>query len=89
MPPLDRLFLLELEYHRLLRNAPDTPEAVAPHISYAMANGYKSLLRSLGPVSVEAVDRVYNRLLGYGDARDVIRARDSIKTLLRLWPESR
>jgi hypothetical protein len=88
MTPLERLFRLEVEFHRLLRNAPGTPEPVAPHVSYAIANGYDQLLRSLGPVTVDDVERMCQRLLMSGDLKDVFAAGDSLRSLLRLWPES-
>jgi hypothetical protein len=89
MPPLERLFALEIEYHRILRcDAPGTPHAVAPHISYAMQNGYEPLFRRLGHVTAADLTRLYNRFIASGDTRDVLAARDSLMTLLRLWPES-
>jgi hypothetical protein len=89
MPPLERLFLLEIDYHHTLRcDAPGTPESAAPHISYAMQHGYEPLFRRLGYVTADDLTRLYNRLIASGDARDVIAAHNSLMTMLRLWPES-
>jgi hypothetical protein len=89
MPPLERLFALELEYQRILRcDAPGTPEFIAPHTSYALQHGYEPLLRSVGHATAEDLDHLSNRFLASGDARDVLAARDSLKTLLGFWLES-
>jgi hypothetical protein len=88
MPPLERLFALELEYQRLLRcDAPGTPESVAPHTSYALQSGYEPLLRSVGRVTAQDLEKLSRRFSASGDARDVLAARDSLMTLLGLWRE--
>jgi hypothetical protein len=52
MPPLERLFLLEVEFHRRLRTqAPGTADARALHASYALQIGYDPLIRQLGTAS--------------------------------------
>jgi len=85
MPPLERLFTLEREYHRLLRcAAPGTPDSIVPHTSYALQSGYKRLLRRVGPVTVEDMERLSTRYIASGDARDVLAARDSLRTLFGL-----
>lgn len=90
MPPLERLFVLELEYQRILRcDAPGTPEVIAPHTSYALQCGYEPLLRSVGQATPQDLDLICNRYTASGDARDVLAARDSLKTLLGLWRDSR
>jgi hypothetical protein len=88
MPPLERLFALELEYQRILRcDAPGTPEVIAPHTSYALQRGYEPLLRSVAHTTADDVDKLCSRFMASGDARDVFAARDSLKTLLGLWLE--
>ena len=52
MSPLERLFRLEIEFHRCLRTLhPGTVDASSVHASYALQSGYDRLLRSLGPVA--------------------------------------
>jgi hypothetical protein len=83
MAPLERLFALEIEFHRRLRtDAPGTADPSALHTSYALQYGYERLLRSLGGVTVQDVER----LALSGDARDVLKARDSLARLLGLRP---
>ncbi len=85
MGPLERLFMLEIEYHRRLRcDAPGTSDAGAVHTSYALQAGYESLLRSVGPVTLQDIERLANRLVLSGDARDVLAARDSVARLLNV-----
>ena len=49
MPPLERLFRLEVEFHRRLRSeANEPPDAGGVHTSYALQAGYEPLLRSIG-----------------------------------------
>jgi hypothetical protein len=49
MSPLERLFALEIEFHRRLRQeAPGTADPAALHTSYALQAGYEPLLRGLG-----------------------------------------
>jgi hypothetical protein len=88
MPPLERLFLLEIEYRRLLRcHAPGTPELIAPHTSYAMQQGYEPLLKRVGQATAQDLDRLCSRYTASSDARDLLAARDSLMTMLGLWPE--
>jgi hypothetical protein len=83
MTPLERLFRLEIEFHRRLRTeAPGTLDARALHTSYALQSGYEPLLRAAGAVTVGDVERLHGRLSMAGDARDVLAARDSLKRLL-------
>ena len=45
MTPLERLFLLEVEFHRRLRTqAPGTADASSLHTSYALQSGYEPLI---------------------------------------------
>ena len=87
MSPLEQLFALEIEFHYKLRcEAPGTADPSALHTSYALQSGYESLLRQLGRVTVQDIDRLVNRLTLAGDTRDVLAARDSLTRLLGLWP---
>jgi hypothetical protein len=85
MPPLERLFRLEIEFHRRLRTqAPDTVDTRALHTSYALQSGYEPLIRSVGTVAAQDLDRLQGRLALGGDGRDILAARDSLKQLLGL-----
>jgi len=85
MPPLERLFRLEIEFHRRLRTqAPGTVDAGALHTSYALQAGYESLIGAAGTVTAVDLDRLRARLAAAGDPRDVRAARDSLERLLGL-----
>jgi hypothetical protein len=85
MTPLERLFRLEVEFHRRLRTqAPGTADARALHTSYALQAGYESLIRGAGGVSAQEVERLHASLALVGDPRDLLAARDSLKQLLGL-----
>ncbi len=83
MTPLERLFRLEIEFHRRLRTeAPGTLDPRALHTSYALQSGYESLMRGTGASTIQDLERVHARLTMAGDARDVLAARDSLRDLL-------
>jgi hypothetical protein len=85
MPPLEKLYRLEIEFHRRLRTqAPGTVDTTALHTSYALQSGYEPLIRALGPVTAHDIDQLHARLTPAGDARDRLAARDSLKQLLGL-----
>ena len=85
MSPLEQLFRLEIEFHRHLRTlAPGTADASSVHASYALQAGYEQLIRSIGPDAAQEVETLRERLTLAGDARDVLKARDSLKQLLGL-----
>jgi hypothetical protein len=85
MTPLERLFRLEIEFHRRLRTqAPGTEDSRALHTSYALQAGYELLIRSIGSVTAQDVDGLQARLALAGDARDVLAARDALKAILGL-----
>jgi hypothetical protein len=87
MAPLERLFALEVEFHRKLRwAAPSDAGVAALHTSYALQSGYEQLLRRVGSVTAQDVNRLTERLVLACDARDVLAARDALTTLLRLSP---
>jgi hypothetical protein len=90
MAPLEQLFTYEIEFHRRLRcEAPGTADATALHTSYALQCGYEPLLKRLGTVTAQDIDRLAQRLQLAGDARDVLAARDTLTSLLGLWPYPR
>lgn len=85
MPPLEKLFRLEIEFHRKLRTqAPGTEDARALHTSYALQSGYEPLIRAVGTVTGRDIEQLHARLALAGDPRDILAARDSLKTLLGL-----
>jgi hypothetical protein len=85
MPPLERLFLLEVEFHRRLRTqAPGTADTRALHTSYALQSGYEPLIRAVGTVTGHDVEQIRQRHTLATDARDLLAARDSLKQLLGL-----
>ena len=87
MTPLERLFRLEVEFHRRLRTeAPGTFDVAGLHTSYALQSGYEPLIRSAGAVTARDVERLHDRLTLAGDARDILAARDSLKQLLAIHP---
>jgi hypothetical protein len=85
MPPLEKLFRLEIEFHRRLRTqAPGTPDARALHTSYALQAGYEQLIRAAGTVTGQDIEQLQTRLTLAADTRDLLAARDSLKQLLGL-----
>jgi hypothetical protein len=83
MPPLEKLFRLEMEFHRRLREqAPGTVDASSLHTSYALQSGYEPLLRAASRVTARDINELHARLALAGDARDLLAARDSLKQLL-------
>ena len=83
MSPLEKLFRLEIEYHRRVRAlASVITDDGSLHTSFALQTGYESLLASLGPVTPRDVETLRERLLLAADPRDILAARDSIKQLL-------
>ena len=56
MSPLEKLFRLELEFHRRLRTqASGTAEASSLHTSYALQTGYEQLLPAIGTVTARQI----------------------------------
>jgi hypothetical protein len=87
MSHLERLFELEVEFHRRLRSeAPGTVDASALHTSYALQSGYEPLLRRVGRVTPGDLDRLAGRTALAGDPGDVRAARNSLARLLGLGP---
>lgn len=86
MSPLEQFFRHEVEFHRLMREASDPPGGSATHTSFALQNGYESLIRAAREASGRDVEALKVRLAFAGDARDVLAARDSVKGLLGISP---
>jgi hypothetical protein len=85
MSPLERLFLLEVEFHRRLRTqAPGTADSRALHTSYALQSGYEPLIRAAGRVAAGQIEPFCQRHAMTSDARDLLAARDSLRALLGL-----
>jgi len=83
MTPLEKLFRLELEYHRRLRTAaPGLIDASGLHTSYALQTGCEQLIPAIGPVTAPQIEQLRERFLLTGDNRDLLAARDSVKQLL-------
>jgi hypothetical protein len=81
--PLEKLFRLELEFHRRLRTqAPGTGDSRSLHTSYALQTGYEQLLPAIGIVTARQVEQLRERFALAGDTRDLLAARDSLKQLL-------
>ena len=86
MSALERLFLLEVEFHRRLRTKGlgDAGGDVGVRTSYALQCGYEGLIREMGRVSSRDIERLRERLTLAGDVRDVLAARDSLAQILGL-----
>ena len=83
MPPLEKLFLLEVEFHRLLRTqAPGTADPSGLHTSYALQSGYEPLIRAAGTVTGHDIELIKQRHALAGDPRDILAARDTLKQAL-------
>jgi hypothetical protein len=85
MAPAERLFVLETEYHRRIRQAAvadgDDPGL---HTSWAIGLGYEGLIARTGPVTAQEVERFALRLSRRRDPRDIAAARESLIRLLGL-----
>ncbi len=87
MPPLERLFLLEIEFHRRLRTqAPRTADPGGLHTSYALQSGYEPLIRASGTVTGHDIELIKQRHFLTADTRDLLAARDSLTQLLGISP---
>lgn len=76
MESLERLFTLEVEFHRRLRKSSGTPDSSSLHTSYALQSGYESLIRHASGVTIEQIEQLAQRLALAGDPRDVLAAKD-------------
>jgi hypothetical protein len=85
--PLEKLFRLELEFHRRLRTqAPGTVDAGSLHTSYALQTGYEQLIPAVGVVTARQIEQLRERFTLAGDTRDLLAARDSLKQLIGIDP---
>jgi hypothetical protein len=83
--PLEKLFRLEIEFHRRLRAAvPGTFDAGGLHASFALQTCYERLIGSVGAVTAADIDRVRQRLFLTSDPRDVLAARGFLLQLLNI-----
>jgi hypothetical protein len=89
MSSLEKLFRLEIEFHRRLRTqVSGTVDVHALHTSYALQCGYEPLIRTVGSVAAQDLDKVAQRLATAVDVRDLGPARDSLKQLLGITGRS-
>jgi hypothetical protein len=85
MSILDRLYTLEIEFHRRFRlEAINAMEAASIHTSYALQNGYEPLLRTVGLVDQSELAKAAERTMGMGDPRDVQAAYHSLRQIIRV-----
>ena len=85
MSVLDRLYRLEIEFHRLFRaDGINALEAASVHTSYAIQNQYEPLLRMIGVVARSDLAGATERMMGMGDPRDVQAAYHSLHQFLRV-----
>jgi hypothetical protein len=83
MSVLERIYSLEVEFHRRFRlNAPPTAEPWSVHTSYALQHNYEPMLRTVGAVDHGALTQAKERMLASGDPRDVEAAFRSLRHLL-------
>jgi hypothetical protein len=69
MSVLDRLYSLEIEFHRRFRaEAIDAVEAWNIHTSYALQHGYEPLLRTIGAITSTTLAWIIHGLLGERNA---------------------
>ena len=58
--------------------------AAAAHTSFALSHGYEALIRAARGVTAHDVERLKEQHAMIGDPRDVLAARDTVKSLLGL-----
>ncbi len=82
--PLEKLFRLEIEFHRRLRTAaPGTIIDVGSlHTGFALQTGYEQLIGTTGAVTAQDIEMLRERFFLAGDGRDLLAARDSLRQLL-------
>ena len=83
MTPQERLFALEIEYHRRLWQAcsgHDDPSGL--HTSWAIGMGYEKLIAQAPTLKANDVVQLAQRMMLAGDVRDVLAARDSVTRFL-------
>ncbi len=81
MKPLERLFVLEIEFQR--RSRESTTKGV-DRLFWELHSDYPALTAEVGEVTVQEVDRFSEHMLMLGNERDVLEARDAIVGTLGL-----
>ncbi len=85
MSPLEKLFRLEIEFHRRLRApVPGTIDAGSLHTSFALQTGYERLIAAIGPVTAADIERLRQRLFLAADRRDILAARAFLTQVLTI-----
>lgn len=85
MSVLDRLYRLEIEFHRIFRaEGVAAEEAAGVHTSYALQNNYEPMLRTLGIIAPGDLAVATERMLAAGDPRDVQAAYRTLNRLVRV-----
>jgi hypothetical protein len=83
MGPAERLFVLETEYHRRVRQAAvPEDENSGLHTSWAIGLGYEGLIARTGHVTTQEVELFAHRLSRKRDPRDIAAACASVIRLL-------
>jgi hypothetical protein len=84
MSPLEKLFRLEIEFHRRLRTAAPGMiiEAGSLHTSFAIQTGYEQLIGETGFVTAREIEALRERFFFVCDQRDVMAASGSVSQLL-------
>jgi hypothetical protein len=84
---LERLFRLEVEFHRRLRTEiPRSLESQGLHTSYALQSGYEYLIQLARAARGADLEALKVRCLAASDARDVLAAQQSLVRILGIGP---
>jgi len=86
MSAVETLFRHEVRFFEQVRQSFRTREALESHTSFALHHGYEELIRAAAGTSGREVERLVVRLTFIGDTRDVLAARDSVKSILGISP---
>ena len=83
MSPLEKLFRLEVDFHRRIRALPPgVVDSGSLHTSYALQTGYEQLIRETKVVTAHDIEALRERFVQMGDARDLQGASASLRQLL-------
>jgi hypothetical protein len=83
MSPLEKLYRLEVEFHRRVRALPPgVVDSARLHTSYALQTGYERLIREAKRATALDVESLRDRFARSGDARDLHDACESLRQLL-------
>lgn len=86
MSAVETLFRHEVRFFEQVRQSFRTNEALESHTSFALHHGYEELIRAAAGTTGREVERLAVRLTFIGDTRDVLAARDSVKSILGISP---